>query len=56
MINLTLRDPADLALIRKALMQLPRIDPDCRTTVMELLLHIHDNEEHRPDSVLKFHF
>jgi len=56
MINIRLRDPADLALIRHALMQLPRIDPDSKTAVMELLLHIHDTEEHRPDPQAKLFF
>lgn len=56
MINLTLRDPADLALIRKALMQLPRIEPDYQSAVMELLLHIHDHEELKPDPTTKLFF
>lgn len=56
MINITLRDPADLALIRKALMQLPRLEPDYQSAVMELLLHIHDTEDHRPESTTKVFF
>jgi|GEM_PF-3733347 len=56
MINITLRDPADLALIRKALMQLPRLEPDYQSAVMELLLHIHDTEEHHLEPAIKVFF
>lgn len=56
MIQLSLRDPADLALIRRALMALPRMDPETKTPVMELLLHIHDTEEHKPDSTSSLYF
>jgi hypothetical protein len=55
-ITIGLRDPADLALIRRALMQLPRLDPDCSTAVMELLLHIHDTEQHHSQDLPKFFF
>lgn len=56
MIQLSLRDPADLALIRRALMTLPRLDPDTKTSVMELLLHLHDTEEHKPESTSTLFF
>lgn len=56
MIQLSLRDPADLALIRRALMALPRVDPEAKTSVMELLLHLHDTEEHKHDPKSTLYF
>lgn len=37
-------------------MQLPRVDPDSSTAVMELLLHIHDTEQHHLQDLPKFFF
>ena len=47
MITINLRDPADLALIRRGLMNLHRMDETCKEDVFDLLMLLDEQDENR---------